>query len=68
MNWTVAQSKNQIKAGDHVYVWQSGPEGGVIADGTILTDPGMSCLTRKGSEEGDSGHATDVGARIWAIA
>lgn len=41
MNWTVAQSKNQIHAGDRVYVWQSGPSGGIIAIATILTDPAM---------------------------
>lgn len=41
MNWTVAQSKNQIKAGQRVYIWQAGPGGGVIALGTILTDPQM---------------------------
>ncbi|HEY2052508.1 MAG TPA: EVE domain-containing protein [Solirubrobacterales bacterium] len=41
MNWGVKQSKNQISVGDHVYIWQSGPGGGVIADGHILTSPQM---------------------------
>ena len=41
MNWSVAQSRNQIHAGARVYVWQSGPGGGVIAEGRILTDPEM---------------------------
>ena len=39
MNWTVAQYQNQIAAGDRVYIWQSGSDGGVIAMGRILTDP-----------------------------
>ena len=41
MNWTVAQDRKLIHAGDHVYIWQSGPGGGVIAEGTVLTDPAM---------------------------
>jgi hypothetical protein len=39
MNWAVNQSKNQISPGDHVYIWESGPQGGVVADGRILTLP-----------------------------
>ncbi|MGD9713662.1 MAG: EVE domain-containing protein [Thermomicrobiales bacterium] len=41
MNWTVAQGKNQVSEGDRLYIWQSGPSGGVIAEGHILTDPEM---------------------------
>jgi MoxR-like ATPase len=41
MNWSVRQSQNQIHAGDRVYIWESGPTGGVIAAGTILTDPSV---------------------------
>lgn len=41
MNWTVAQGKNQVSAGDRLYIWQSGSDGGVIAEGHILTDPEM---------------------------
>jgi MoxR-like ATPase len=42
MNWRVGQGKNLLRAGDHVYIWQSGPGGGVIAEGTVLTNPEMS--------------------------
>ena len=41
MNWSVRQSPKQIRAGDRVYVWESGPGGGVVAEGTILTDPAV---------------------------
>lgn len=41
MNWSILQSKNQIHRGDRVYIWQSGPGGGVIAEGTILAEPAM---------------------------
>jgi MoxR-like ATPase len=41
MNWSVKQNRRQIHAGDRVYVWKSGPERGVVAVGTILTDPEM---------------------------
>ena len=37
--WSVNQSKHQIKAGQTGYLWQAGPDGGVIAMGTVLTDP-----------------------------
>jgi AAA domain (dynein-related subfamily)/EVE domain len=39
MNWTVAQGKNLVSEGDRLYIWQSGPGGGVIAEGHILSDP-----------------------------
>ena len=41
MNWTVAQGRNLLHAGHHVYIWQSGADGGVIAEGTVLTEPAM---------------------------
>lgn len=41
MNWSVVQNAKQIHAGARVYIWQSGPGGGVIAEGTILTDPAI---------------------------
>ena len=37
--WTVNQHKDKVQAGDRVYVWVSGKQAGVIAAGTILTDP-----------------------------
>jgi hypothetical protein len=39
MNWSVKQSPKQVHAGDRVYIWESGSAAGVIAEGTILTDP-----------------------------
>jgi MoxR-like ATPase len=41
MNWSVRQSPKQIHAGDRVYIWESGRSGGVIAEGTILTEPAL---------------------------
>jgi hypothetical protein len=41
MNWSVRQYSKQIRAGDRLYIWESGPSGGVIAEGTILTDPAI---------------------------
>jgi MoxR-like ATPase len=49
MNWAVNQSKNQIAPGDHVYIWKSGSDGGVIADGHILTSPKVEA-TQEGVE------------------
>jgi len=39
--WAVQQHKNQIKIGDKVYVWLSGLVGGIIASGTITSNPIM---------------------------
>lgn len=39
MTFTVGQYKNQIHTNDTVYLWKSGPEGGVVAVGSILTEP-----------------------------
>jgi MoxR-like ATPase len=39
ITWAVNQNPKQIKKGDKVYIWLSGPEGGIVASGTILCDP-----------------------------
>lgn len=39
LRWAVNQYKKQIKKDDKVYIWVSGPEGGIVAAGTILNDP-----------------------------
>lgn len=43
MNWTVKQHPREVHEGDRVYIWRSGPESrrGIIAVGTVLTDPAM---------------------------
>lgn len=37
--WTVNQHKTKVHAGDRVFLWVSGKQAGVIAMGTILSDP-----------------------------
>ncbi|MEH7333955.1 AAA family ATPase [Neobacillus drentensis] len=39
IKWAVNQNKNQIKKGDKAYIWLSGSDGGIIAVGSILSDP-----------------------------
>lgn len=41
MAWTVNQHKDAIKAGDRVYIWESGRKGGIIAIGRIKTNPAV---------------------------
>lgn len=43
MNWTVKQHPKDVHKGDRVYIWQSGSENrrGIIAVGTVLTEPAM---------------------------
>lgn len=37
--WRVKQRESEIHAGDDVYLWLAGDGGGIVARGTILTDP-----------------------------
>lgn len=39
MTWVVRQYAKEVSRGDRVYIWRSGPEAGVIATGTVLSDP-----------------------------
>jgi hypothetical protein len=40
MSWLVNQYRNQIHAGDTVYLWEAGGEtAGIIAVGHVLTEP-----------------------------
>lgn len=38
--WTVSQFRDAIHEGDTVFFWESGPNGGVVATGTALSEPG----------------------------
>ena len=37
--WSVRQHKKDIKTGDTVYMWKAGSDAGILAIGTVLTDP-----------------------------
>lgn len=39
ITWTVNQYQKQIKEGDEAYIWLSGSGGGIVAAGTVVTDP-----------------------------
>lgn len=39
MQWVTRQSYNEIHAGDSVFIWQAGPQAGLLASGRVLTDP-----------------------------
>lgn len=39
--WLVSQHKEDIGKGEKVYLWESGPEGGIVAVARTLTDPLM---------------------------
>jgi len=46
--WLVAQYKNEIHKGDSVYLWEAGPNAGILAKATILTDPAEIPETEEG--------------------
>ncbi|HHV71866.1 MAG TPA: EVE domain-containing protein, partial [Clostridia bacterium] len=39
ITWSVRQYQKQIKKGDRAYIWISGPEGGIVASGIIISNP-----------------------------
>ena len=39
LTWVVRQYRKAVRKGDRVYLWRAGPEAGVIATATVLTDP-----------------------------
>jgi 5-methylcytosine-specific restriction enzyme B len=41
MSWSVNQYKQSINPGDAVFLWRSGPEGGIVASATVQTAPAM---------------------------
>ncbi|SNY73655.1 hypothetical protein [Paractinoplanes atraurantiacus] len=38
-DWTIRRYRDRIAAGDEVALWHSGPAGGVVAMGAIVSDP-----------------------------
>ena len=39
MNWSIRQYKKEIKEGDEVFIYQCGPDAGVLGTGTVISDP-----------------------------
>jgi len=39
LTWVVRQYRKSVRKGDRVYLWRAGPEAGVIATATVLSDP-----------------------------
>lgn len=39
ISWSVTRYKTEIQPGDRVFMWRSGIEAGVVADGTVITVP-----------------------------
>lgn len=39
LTWVVRQHKDRIHRGDTVFLWQAGKDAGVVAVGTLVTDP-----------------------------
>ncbi|MCC7174326.1 MAG: EVE domain-containing protein [Bryobacterales bacterium] len=39
MSWLVSRYKDRIGAGDHLYLWRCGEDAGIVATGTVLTEP-----------------------------
>jgi MoxR-like ATPase len=42
LSWLINQHAEDIRKDDHVFLWRSGVESGVLAVATVLTDPSMA--------------------------
>jgi MoxR-like ATPase len=42
IEWTVKGKANVVHAGDRAYLWRSGPQAGIVAVGTVGTEPAES--------------------------
>ena len=66
MTWTVSQHREAIQAGDDVYLWASGADGGIIAVGTILDEPRERSPAHEEDEFWAEGAAPEPGG--WEVA
>lgn len=41
LTWLVNQYEHEIRAGDTVFLWETGPQAGVLASGRVVSDPGL---------------------------
>jgi 5-methylcytosine-specific restriction protein B len=39
VTWVVRQYTSEVRKGDFVYLWRSGPDAGIVATATVLSDP-----------------------------
>lgn len=41
IRWVVRQHKDDLHTGDRVFIWASGPNAGIVARGTVASEPGI---------------------------
>jgi hypothetical protein len=41
LTWLTTRYRKHMKSGDRVYLWEAGPEGGVLAVGTVAAEPAI---------------------------
>ena len=41
LTWLVNQYEHEIHAGDPVFLWETGPQAGVLASGRVVSEPGL---------------------------
>src|ERR1019366_5781363 len=64
VDWVVRQYRNDIHAGDRVYIWRSGPEAGVIATAEVLAEPEIAAVTSTGRWRHAQATASAVGCAL----
>lgn len=45
MSWLVQQHREDMRAGDKIYLWESGPEAGIVGTAEIVSAPELRSLT-----------------------
>nr|MBA3533071.1 EVE domain-containing protein [Ardenticatenales bacterium] len=64
LHWTTRQHVAEIHAGDIVYLWEAGPEAGIVAVAHVLTDPAPLPDTASRAFWQNPSEADEVEARV----
>jgi 5-methylcytosine-specific restriction protein B len=65
ITFLVKQHKKEIKKGNRVYVWESGPTGGILAKGIILCNPVIKPTNK--ADPYDKSFLENMGAQYLAV-
>ncbi len=65
LTWTIRQCPRQVRAGDYVYLWECGVNAGIVARGTIATDPAVMTMDSQGARYAVAGAFHGPELRVW---
>jgi hypothetical protein len=67
MGWLVSRYKERIGPGDHLYIWRCGDDAGIVATGTVISEPGPLPDNEEGlafAVQPEKFRGTEIGVRL----